>query len=353
MKKLINYSICLILCYSLFARHVFSKEKAQWIEITLLETNDQIRLNASSALQSTDNVLKGTYGAANVFDQNFSTAWVEGKKGEGIGEALFFMLPEGTTRLNIMNGYSKNKNLYYKNNRARSVKLSFYAGINPEGFVSEIAAIYKSVLYSQEFTITLADTCTVQSFPIPLSWDEIHTFTKETLGSYSRDFDIPPADTAVIIKLEILQVYKGSKWDDTCISEIFFNDVFLYNPLQEKYHAVDSVYVNDAENAVVINTPQKKGIEFFNNPESVLQIIETSADNQWVIVIRMSSKPSSRHQTEYILLNTFLAETMNHRIEQVSGETVTGPFLFNYIGKDLYLEFYPAGIGQSKQILLK
>ncbi|MFO7889406.1 MAG: hypothetical protein R6V04_03605 [bacterium] len=353
MKKLIKYSIYLILCCSLYTGAVFADDKAKWTEITLLETKDHIGLNASSALQSANNVLKGTYGAANLFDHDFSTAWVEGKEGDGIQEAVFFLLPEGKTRLNIMNGYAKSKALFKKNNRARSLKLSLYAGVNPEGYVSEIAIAYKSLPYPREYTINLSDTCAVQSFTVPLSWDEIDRFTKETLTTYAKDYTVPAADTAVIVKLEFLDVYRGSKWDDTCISEIFFEDVFIHNQLEEKYHTIDSVYVNDKENTILINSAQSQGIELYDDPASVLQIIDTSPDNQWLIIIRMSSDPSPRHQTEHLIFNTYLAEIMNHAIEQTSGETIFGPFLFNYIEKNLYLEYYTIESSKSKQILLK
>ncbi len=331
----------------------FNQETQIWIDITLIDNENQMQLNATSALQSADNVLKGKYGAAKLFDQDFTTAWVEGTEGAGVQESVLFILPEGRTRLNIMNGYTKSKSLYKKNNRPKKLKLTLYAGVNPEGYVSEIAAVYKSLPYPEEYIIDLSDTCSVQSFAVPVSWKEINKFKKETIDSYTNDFDIPPADTSVIIKLEINEVYTGSRWDDTCISELFFNDVYIHNPLEEKYTQIDSVYVNDQNNTILIDYVQYKGMDLYTDPESILQIIDTSPDNQWVILIRMSAAPSPRHQTEYLLLNTFLGQVMNSAVRQTSGDSVTGPLLFKFKGKNLFLEYYTPGSEQSKQMLLK
>jgi len=348
------YRYILTLCiYFINSTIISAHENSEWTEITLIGNNNQMQLNATSALQSADNVLKGKYGAANLFDHDFSTAWVEGTEGAGVQESVFFILPEGRTRLNIMNGYAKSKSLYKKNNRLKKLKLTLYAGVNPEGYVSEIAAVYKSLPYPEEFTIDLSDTSSVQSFAVPVSWKKINNFKKETIDSYTNDFDIPPADTAVIIKIEINEVYSGSRWDDTCISELFFNDVYIHNPLEEKYTQIDSVYVNDQDNTILINYVQYKGRDVYTDPGSILQIIDTSPDNQWVILIRMSRDPSPRHQTEYLLLNTFLGRMMNSEISQTIGETITGPFLFCSHGKNLCLEYYTPVSERSKKIILK
>ncbi|MFH1530730.1 MAG: hypothetical protein ABIK09_08385 [Pseudomonadota bacterium] len=53
-----------------------------------------------------------TYYPSNVLDGDHSTAWVEGKKGHGIGEwiVLRFDEPIRVSRLRIWNGYQKYKN---------------------------------------------------------------------------------------------------------------------------------------------------------------------------------------------------------------------------------------------------
>jgi len=345
--------ILLVCFYIINIGAISAKDNPKWIDITLIDNENQMQLNATSALQSSANKLIGTYGVNNLFDHDFTTAWVEGIEGPGIQEAVFFCLSDSVNTLNIMNGYAKNKDLYKKNNRPRQLKLSLYIGVNPEGYVSEIATIYKSRIYLEEFTVNLSDTCSVQSFTIPVSWNEINGFKKQTLDSYTIDFDIPPAETAVIIKLEIYDVYAGSRWDDTCMSELFFNNVYIHNHLKEQYHQIDSVYVNDQDNTILINTKQQNNIDVYTDSESILQIIDTSPDNQWVILIRMSGDPSPRHQTDYLLLNTFLGKIMNPEIKQTTGEFLTGPFLFNADGEDLYLEYYTPEKHQSKQILLK
>lgn len=348
LSSLLRYSILLIIVRSLPAG-----DAPEWTEIILLETNNQMQLNASSALNCQENVLVGKYGVSNVFDFDLSTAWVEGVEGEGVHETVYFRVPAGRSRLNIMNGYAKTKALYRKNNRVRTLKITCYAGVNPEGYVSEMAASYKALPYPREWTLFFPDTCKVHSFTLPLFSSAADSFLTETLKTYKNNFSLPAAATALIIKLEIQDVYKGSKWDDTCISEIFFDDVFMHNSLEEKYTHIDSVYVNKDENAILLNSDQDQRIKLFQDTESVFQIIDTSADHQWAIVIRMSADPSPRHQTNYLLLNTFLGEFVNDNIHQVSGHSITGPLFFQHKKDTLYLEYYTAESSQSKRILLK
>lgn len=131
-------------------------------------------INASSTLMQENY----DYSANNLIDHNNSTAWCDGIDGDGIGETLTFIFEEESpiSEINILNGYCKSEDLYYKNSRIKKLTLIFDDGeeqINIED------------VYNQSQRIKLTNKH--QSKQMILRIDEI---------------------------------YAGSKYSDTCISEI-------------------------------------------------------------------------------------------------------------------------------------
>jgi hypothetical protein len=109
--------------------------------------------------------------------------WAEGVKGYGIGETLTLSIVQGNN-LTISNGFVSFSKpyLYRENARIKKIRIT-----NREG-KSEV--------------VTLRDTPHFQ---------EINS----ALITYS-------AEGPVITKLEILEVYPGSKYEDTCVNSIFY-----------------------------------------------------------------------------------------------------------------------------------
>lgn len=132
------------------------------------------------------------YTPENLIDHNESTPWVEGSEGDGISEWVKFentrvvngknvAMTEYVKGMYICNGYGKTEELYYSNNRVKEIRIEFSNG--------------KSI------TAKLEDG---DKFP-----------QKIDFGEYIE---------TDAIKITILGVYKGNKFDDTCISEISFYD---------------------------------------------------------------------------------------------------------------------------------
>lgn len=120
-----------------------------------------------------------TYGAYNLIDEDNSTAWVEGADDSGIGQKITFKAdsPQTINHIRIMNGYCKSQEVYQKNNRVKSVNIIFSDGTTVRKSLADVYGEYQ-FLY----------------FDSPIVCDE---FT-----------------------IEIQEVYSGSKYNDTCISEI-------------------------------------------------------------------------------------------------------------------------------------
>lgn len=134
-----------------------------------------------------------SYSPKNAIDNDKKTAWVEGKTGDGIGESIELNFTpyiaggkiEGEyyiSKIGIINGYAKSREIFFKNNRVKKIELSY---INIQG---ERKIIGKYLL---------KDTLKIQyiSFDQPL-----------LMGN---------------LTLKILEVYQGEKYRDTAISEIF------------------------------------------------------------------------------------------------------------------------------------
>ena len=153
---------------------------------------------ASSELDEDKN---DKYAIRNLTDGDPSTAWVEGKMGSGIYEYIKIYCPSKETdmvdrysaykidSLGIINGYTKNEEVFYKNNRVKKIKIE-----------------YKNDIFREEN-------------PYNMKTPEIYEYILEdTMAMQYLVFPEPIYMSSM--KISILEVYKGSKWDDTCISEL-------------------------------------------------------------------------------------------------------------------------------------
>lgn len=147
-------------------------------------------VTASSHLKSSGYV---NYKGANAHDLSYRSVWVEGVDGDGIGEYLTYKFRGGSPRVTqiiVVNGYVKNQNVFKENSRVK--KLKVYKDNKPIAILE-----LKDMMGEQVFEIgTLGDN-------------------RENAPAWS-------------LKFEILEVYKGDKYDDTVISEIYFNGIDVH-----------------------------------------------------------------------------------------------------------------------------
>lgn len=114
-----------------------------------------------------------------ICDGDLTTAWVEGAADYGIGERVILDNPEEKmiSAIRIVNGYAKSSSLYYENSRVKRLGIEFSDGSSIEKELGDNRMDYQE--------ITLAKPVKSKS-----------------------------------IKITILDVYNGSKYSDTCISEV-------------------------------------------------------------------------------------------------------------------------------------
>ncbi len=144
---------------------------------------------ASSEIKPSKSI---NYFAKNVNDANLLTAWVPSNEKSSISEKISFYFKAFAPRVHtiiVFNGYLKNIDLWKQNSRVKQFRMS----VNEKPYA----------------ILDLEDTTAPQSFKF------------EPLQSKTKD-------KPLIITLEILEIYKGDKWNDTVITEINFDgmDVF-------------------------------------------------------------------------------------------------------------------------------
>lgn len=138
-----------------------------------------------------------TYTANNAHDLRYDTAWVEGAPGPGIGQTLTYTFTNKCPRITdilIHTGYIKDESTWLKNNRVKTLELSING--------------------TPTALIQLADTRAQQSFDLELLG----------IGPLGRRADGEP----LILTFKILDIYSGTTYDDTAITEIYFEGIDVH-----------------------------------------------------------------------------------------------------------------------------
>lgn len=136
-----------------------------------------------------------TYEPENLYDFDLDTVWCEGRTSVGIGEWALYRVkafdyaPNAViTKIEIINGYIKNDNVFNDNSMAKKILVS----------VDDVNICILNFEVSKE----------IQQFDIP-------------------DITLSTTDSKAI-KFEILEVYEGDIYDDTCITAIEFAGTGIY-----------------------------------------------------------------------------------------------------------------------------
>ncbi len=226
-----------------------------WEEISI-RSGDSVW--ASSELEETVWGRRVRYRAENVFDGELSTCWVEDEEGAGVGESLTFVVDRTVSALGIVNGFARNGVLFRWNNRVRRLRVELIAAFTAPGLVTETDyTLYLGRVIRAAEPLELDDTAALQRFVFPWSADEQERFLMESLErfldehpSFTRKIrealgygpdpvdggepaapgdeasraaflsDARAAFSMLCVRLLIDGVYRGDRFDDTCITEI-------------------------------------------------------------------------------------------------------------------------------------
>lgn len=151
-------------------------------------------LSASSELKPEHRL---SYLAKNAHDLSYRTAWIEGVPGYGVGEYLIYRFPPENPRITnviVINGYIKSDKAWRENSRVK--KLKMYVNGQPYAILN------------------LEDSKQEQIFGV------------EPIGHGNRtDREKLSKMSETVLKFEITEVYPGEKYDDTAITEIYFDGI--------------------------------------------------------------------------------------------------------------------------------
>jgi hypothetical protein len=154
-------------------------------------------VTASSMLGAQGN---NSYKAENAHDLSYKSAWVEGVPGYGIGEFLLYKFTAESPRINeiiVVNGYVKSQGAWENNSRVK--KLKIYVDDKPYAILN------------------LEDSRSTQRFNV------------DPIGNSNRvDLEKLKGQPGWALKFEIVEVYKGLKYDDVAISEIYFDGLDVH-----------------------------------------------------------------------------------------------------------------------------
>lgn len=216
--------------YTIFGKEQFPTDNIKGIEVVELNPSDSMAFNdyvqkdlqmtteydwwstlhhqklpkltvttvASSTLNNSD-----SYKSANICDGKAETAWVPGIKG-GIGEWIKIGIdahtgysvtstPFSVIEIGVIPGYAKSSNTWSENNRVKKLLVIIYSP-QPSFHEENEWAVFR---------LNLNDENKLQVFRIP----------HNKIGINELD------GMKKVIWIKIEDIYKGTKYDDTCISE--------------------------------------------------------------------------------------------------------------------------------------
>ncbi|SDY13300.1 Nicotine adenine dinucleotide glycohydrolase (NADase) [Lutibacter oricola] len=153
--------------------------------------------SATSELQEQNGI---NYKAENIHDLNYKTAWIEGVNGYGIGESITYDFPPENPRITkiiVVNGYVKSENSWRNNSRVKRLKVYLN---NKEFAILNL----KDIKFGQVFEFK----------PIGIQKRE----NEKELKKMNR----------WNLRFEIMDIYKGEKYDDTAITEIYFDGIDVH-----------------------------------------------------------------------------------------------------------------------------
>ncbi|KAF6579194.1 discoidin domain-containing protein [Paenibacillus sp. EKM212P] len=164
---------------NVFYRIGYNVSPTQWVQTTtdLMKYRKNITAQKIIASSTLPDQAGNSYAARNIMDGDASTAWCEGVKGNGIGEwiEIDFGSMQELKGFELINGLAKSSNAFQVNNRVKRMKLEFSNG--------------QTIMVDNDFLSN--------AFPN----SAIHTS---------------------FVKITIVAVEQGSKYHDTCMSEIRF-----------------------------------------------------------------------------------------------------------------------------------
>ena len=364
-KKLKHSSLFYVLLVMFFTiifptvNTVSAQENKEIKEIYLHDKSDfmpgfsYVEFNSSDIKDYFNAEKSSKYPSINLFDGYLKTCWITGNTKTNKTSLLYIKVNKNIDIdkiiLNIFSGYGKSQTLFNANARPKQIKVSVFAGFYPYGFSTEVVSLYLIKEFSSKI-FESADTFGVQSFALDINKESFLNFqnkTKEKCKTFSgKEYnrleysENPKLTSSIILKIEIISSYSGTKYSDICISEIFFNDRFV-TAYSDRYNQINNVYIKD-DNTLLADYNDKKGVVICQDTSSVFSYVNWIKYSNWAILHYVPNSKiglGSRIEELYALIDLKNKKIVEKEFGKCTGQY---PLLIekNKAGKILVATFY-------------
>ncbi len=305
--KPLSLFIFLTLAVLLVPANGQEKLQGDWLRFGLQGESFGPVYGASSVLEAQEGMYRSRYGVDKAMDEDPATAWVEGVDGAGKGESYWLGVEHYPEALGFINGYAKNRRLFDKNYRVKSLKVRTFAAVNLSGFAGQWELFYDALPISEEQLIRVEDSMDPQRVLLPFDRREMISRMEEFQRSEAiQTLDFPQAremgysgDEEVsksfvyILRLTIETTYPGTTWDDTCIAELW-----------PDYGTVTELDLRGEDQYIDIIDELGQHIPVFYDFDYVLTLIDWSKEQRWALLIKEPAHPDSgRVSSAYALIH--------------------------------------------------
>lgn len=191
--------------YSHPNNHINCRED-YWVD--KVESSKQKVISSSTLKQS----VSYNYNIENLFDGDTNTCWCVSGDTNGIDEFIILKIPYGIKGIRIVNGVAKNSDLFKINNRVKKIYLGFITLTLDHNRGYDLCT--PSQKYNISFQIAEKDFILLKD--VIKEQDIIFS----SLKYFSWGLDQFNSSKYIYLVIGIADIYKGSLYNDTCISEI-------------------------------------------------------------------------------------------------------------------------------------
>lgn len=306
---------------------------------------------ASSVLDGDRGMERSPYDVEKARDGKPDTAWVEGVPGPGEGESYWIAFTNLPQAMGFINGYAKNRNLFEKNHRIRSLELQLFAGVNISGFAGQWETYYDARAISSRQEVELADSMKAQRIPLPFPREELqssmdrfrrseavrHSSFPQALEMGITDAANPRRDFLYILRMEIRSTYPGSRWEDSCLAELW-----------PDYGEAQELLLHEDSQGFSIITGAGELVPVHHDHQSILTLVETSPDGQWALILLEPACPEGgRVSSRYGIFHLPTGRDLTGTI--LGSEEGLLPFGFIEEGGRIYIEVENPGSGETEK----
>jgi|GEM_PF-3591249 len=186
-----------------------------------------------------DAKIPGRYAPENLFDRRPDSSWAIGDGGPGT--VIYVSIPVGAEAIRLINGYAANDDLFSRNNRVGTIKTELCTAYSFPDRVSELGQVFDVDPLGNEKLLVLQDTIKPQSVSLGTGyWQKAAGLIEKSEADFKtrlsrmdeteREFFKKGLIFLYLLRIEIMDVYRGTRWNDTCLSELGFVEETRFIP---------------------------------------------------------------------------------------------------------------------------